>query len=85
MLPSTACVRQETSSPSPFVYLHPSLKRVTEWIRKETDRLKGADQRVNRHKKKKKKKTYADKKRRATVGLYALARDHHKTRGECRG
>ena len=69
MPPPIAYVQWQTSSLSPSVYLHPSLKMVTKRIRKETDMLKEADQKVNEHTKKKKKKTYVDKKRRATVGL----------------
>ena len=69
MPPPIAYVQWQTSSLSPSAYLNPSLKMVTKRIRKETDMLKEADQKVNEHTQKKKKKTYVDKKRRATVGL----------------
>ena len=48
--PPTACMQQPTSSPSPSTCLHPSMKEVTERIRKETGKLKGADQKINGHK-----------------------------------
>ena len=48
--PPTACMQQPTSSPSPSACLHPSMKEVMERIRKETGKLKGADQKINGHK-----------------------------------